>query len=68
MGCNFTDRIEVGLVTKSDALKNAVESFRDYICAETLAVKLQIGALRKVSGWATKVGDIDVELYIQVVR
>jgi isoleucyl-tRNA synthetase len=68
MGCNFTDRIEVGVVTKSDELKKAVETFRDYICAETLAVKLQIGALRKVSGYATKVGDIDVELYIQVVK
>ncbi|HEX9813947.1 MAG TPA: DUF5915 domain-containing protein, partial [Myxococcota bacterium] len=35
LGCEFTDRIEVGIVTESKRLRQAVESFRDYIAQET---------------------------------
>ena len=33
----YTDRIDVSIETDSAELKAAVEQFRDYICAETLA-------------------------------
>ena len=37
LGCNFTDRIEVGVVTESLQLTGAVTSHADYIRRETLA-------------------------------
>src|SRR3954469_8775955 len=45
LGLDFTDRIEIGLVGASAALQTAIEPFRDYICGETLAVKLIFEAL-----------------------
>jgi isoleucyl-tRNA synthetase len=36
MGCEFTDRIVIGIETESAELKAAVDQFRDYICGETL--------------------------------
>ncbi len=40
MGCQFTDRVEIGIVTDSAELRAAVEQFRDYIMRETLAVAI----------------------------
>ena len=51
MGCEFTDRIEVGVVTESAELRAAIEQFRDYIRGETLAV----GRLRAVAAAAEPV-------------
>jgi isoleucyl-tRNA synthetase len=39
-GLNMEDRIVLSLQTKSDVLAQAIETHRDYICGETLAVKL----------------------------
>jgi isoleucyl-tRNA synthetase len=66
-GCEFTDRINVGVVSSAPELNSAVESFRDYIAAETLAAKLSTQAIPNAAPFATKVGDADVELYLQVV-
>ncbi len=41
MGCQFTDRIAVGIVTESAELAAAIEQFADYIRGETLAVNLR---------------------------
>ena len=38
MDCEYTDRIEVGVVTDDAELRRAVEQFADYIRGETLAV------------------------------
>jgi isoleucyl-tRNA synthetase len=40
IGCEYTDRIEVALVTSSKELRAAIEEFRDYIAQETLAVSI----------------------------
>ena len=40
IGCEYTNRIEVGLTTDSTELSAAIEAYRDYIAQETLAVKL----------------------------
>ncbi|BBO32903.1 isoleucine--tRNA ligase [Lacipirellula parvula] len=66
MGCEFTDRINVGVVSAAPELIGAVESFREYISAETLAAKLTTQAIPNAAPLATKVGDADVELYLQV--
>ena len=42
MGCQFTDRIVVGIVTESAELKAAIEQFGDYIRGETLAVEIEL--------------------------
>jgi isoleucyl-tRNA synthetase len=65
-GCEFTDRINVGIVSTSTELVAAVDAFREYIAAETLAASLTTQALPTVEPLATKVGDADVELYVQV--
>jgi isoleucyl-tRNA synthetase len=65
-GCEFTDRINVGIVSPFPEVAAAVDAFREYIAAETLAASLTTQALPKVEPLATKVGDADVELYVQV--
>ena len=40
LDCQYTDRIQVGLVTESDELRQAIEENAEYICGETLAVEL----------------------------
>ena len=55
MGCEFTDRIVIGVVTDSAELRSAIEQFGDYIRGETLAVESVFGPLADVEGV-----DIDV--------
>jgi len=43
MDCEYTDRIEVGLVTESPELLKAIENFGDYIATETLIVSGKLG-------------------------
>jgi isoleucyl-tRNA synthetase len=64
--CEFTDRIEIGVVTESPDVRRAVELFRDYIMQETLATELDAKPIASHSANATKIGDADVQLYVQV--
>ncbi len=66
LGCDFTDRIEIAVVTQSASLQKAVDSFRDYVMQETLANRLASSPWAHQSGLATKIGDSDIELYVQV--
>ena len=66
-GCEFTDRIEVGIVTESELLKSAIEQFREFIMAETLAIKLTFESLPGVEPFVVKVGDQEASIYIRVV-
>ena len=45
MGCQFTDRIAIGIVTESAEIKAAIEQFREYIRGETLAVEITLEPL-----------------------
>jgi isoleucyl-tRNA synthetase len=67
LGCEFTDRIEVGIVTESKRLRQAVESFRDYIAQETLATQLAPQAVGGADPAAAKVGDEEAAIYLRVV-
>ena len=40
LDCQYTDRIQVALMTESDELRRAIEENREYIAGETLAVAL----------------------------
>jgi len=61
----FTDRIEIGIVGASASLRQAIETNRDYICGETLAIKLVFEALPSVQGIEAEIGDEKVALYLR---
>jgi isoleucyl-tRNA synthetase len=67
-GCEFTDRIEIGVVAESAGLRAAIDAFGDYIAAETLALSIAAGPLAGVEPAAIKVGEDDAELYVRVAR
>jgi isoleucyl-tRNA synthetase len=65
--CQYTDRIAVGLVTDSPALRDAVDRYRDYIMRETLAVELKLEAIPGAEPVEVKIGEETVVLYVKVV-
>ena len=67
MGCQFTDRIAVGIVTESDELRAAAGDFRDYIMGEGLAVELTTEALPGAQAVELKLAGHPVALYAKVV-
>ncbi len=66
MGCQFTDRIVIGLATESVELVAAIAQFSDYICGETLAVEIKMGPLANVEPIEVDVAGHRVLLYIKV--
>jgi isoleucyl-tRNA synthetase len=68
VGCQYTDRIEVGLVTDSSEFRAAIEKFRDYIGQETLAVKIDDHPLPGVEPVKMKLLDQQLEIYLRVVE
>ncbi len=66
--CQYTDRIEVGVVTDDVEVIAAVEQFTAYIQTETLAVSVTLGPLEGVEPQTVKIGPATVELYVNVVR
>jgi isoleucyl-tRNA synthetase len=65
LGCEFTDRIEVGFVTGSAALAAAIEQFGDYIRNETLTLELKAAAIPGVEPLETTIGDDPLTLYLK---
>ena len=68
IGCEYTDRIEVGLLTESADVRRAVEQFRDHILKETLATRLVFEPLPGVTAFDAKVGDAALQLFVRVVK
>jgi isoleucyl-tRNA synthetase len=66
MGCQYTDRIKVGLVTKSPTLIGAIENHYDYIAKETLATDIVDEPLAKITPTVATVGGDELTLYVQV--
>jgi isoleucyl-tRNA synthetase len=67
-GCEYTDRIEVGLATDSSDVRRAVDKYRDHIMKETLATRLVVEALPNVEGADVKLGDTKLQLFVRVVK
>jgi len=67
-GCEFTDRIEIGIVTAAAELQAAIESYRDTIMDETLAVAISLAALEGVEPHTVTVGEHAADVYLRVVR
>ncbi|MCC7084266.1 MAG: class I tRNA ligase family protein, partial [Pirellulales bacterium] len=65
-GCDYTDRIEVGIVTDSAEIRRAVEQFNEYLCGETLAVKLTLSSIDRIAPVEVKLGEDSLKLYAKV--
>jgi isoleucyl-tRNA synthetase len=68
IGCEYTDRIKIGLVANSPSLVGAIQSHREFIAQETLATEIVDQPLASVDGKAAKFGDDELTLYIEVAR
>lgn len=66
MGCEFTDRIEIGIVTESQELQAAIEQFREYISSETLALEIKFESLADAEPIEIDVAGHNVRLYVKV--
>lgn len=67
LGCQYTDRIAVGVATDSPQVQHAVAQFSDYICAETLAVELSLGELAGVEPVEIDLGGHRMLLFVKAV-
>jgi isoleucyl-tRNA synthetase len=67
LNLEFTDRIEVGIVGASAELQKAIADNMEYICGETLAVKLVFEALPGVEGVEVEIGDEKVKFFVRKV-
>jgi isoleucyl-tRNA synthetase len=68
IACQYTDRIEIGLVTSSQVLASAIETFRDYISRETLAAQLMTTPLRSIDPTQAKVLGHELAVYVRVMK
>jgi isoleucyl-tRNA synthetase len=68
MACEYTDRIEIGLLTDSAEMVAAIEQFRGYIGQETLANKIVSQPVAGVEPFTAKVLGHDLALYVRVVQ
>jgi len=66
MGCEFTDRIAIGIETDSEELKAAVGQFREYIQGETLAVTMTFAPLVAAEPLGIDVAGYSATLYVVV--
>jgi len=66
IGCEFTDRIEIGVVTESDELRKAIENFAEHVQQETLANSIALEPLASSEPQSCKVGDATIDLHIKV--
>lgn len=66
MGCEFTDRIVVGIETESAALKAVVEQFADYIRGETLATEVTTAGVDGAESVQTAIGDEPIRLFVKI--
>jgi isoleucyl-tRNA synthetase len=67
MGCQFTDRIEVGLASDSAELRSAIEQFREYLQGETLAVATHFDPIAGAEPADVEIADYQATLYVKVL-
>lgn len=65
LACEYTDRIQVGLVTDSAELREAIEENRQYIASETLSSRLELAALPQVEAIEHELGDARLSLAVK---
>jgi isoleucyl-tRNA synthetase len=68
LDCQYTDRVELAIVTDDAAVQAAAQQFADYICGETLAKSLGSDPIVGVDPIETKLGDAVIQLYVRIVK
>jgi isoleucyl-tRNA synthetase len=68
IACQYTDRIELGLVTQSPELSAAITKFQNYIAEETLASEIVTQPIADVEPMSAKVLGHDLMIYLRVVK
>lgn len=68
IGCEFTDRIAVGVASESEEIQSSSRQFREYIMEETLAVELGSEPLPDSEPAELKLAGYPVTLYVRVSR
>ncbi len=63
--CEYTDRIEIGVVTESAELRAAAEKFADYVAGETLAKRLVFGPIAGVTPLEADLGGHKATLFVK---
>ena len=66
IGCEYTDRIEVALVTESTELAAAADQFSDYITGETLTKAWTAEPLGGADPVELKIAGFEVKLYVRI--
>lgn len=66
LGCQYTDRIQVGAVTESEQLREAIRENLAYIKQETLAIEISDKPLPGVEPVEHEIGGHVLKLYIRV--
>jgi isoleucyl-tRNA synthetase len=67
LDCQYTDRIQVGLVTESEELRQAIEENTEYICGETLALGLTADPLEGAVAVEHDLAGSPLQLYVLTV-
>jgi isoleucyl-tRNA synthetase len=68
IACQYTDRIELGLVTDAKELAAAIEKFGASIARETLAERVKAQSIPDVEPLSAKVLGHELAVYVRVVR
>ena len=66
IGCEYTDRIAVGMVTASPELRQAAEQFMEYVRGETLAARLGFEPLAGIDSVELDTAGFAMSLYVKV--
>jgi isoleucyl-tRNA synthetase len=64
-GCEYTDRIELGIVTDSAELRQAITDFADYLQGETLCAKISFEPSPGVDPVEAKAAGHTVQIYLK---
>jgi len=67
LGCEYTERIELGIVTDAEEMQSAVAQFGPYLKGETLAESLAAAPLAGVEPWEVNVAGHNVQVYVRRV-
>jgi isoleucyl-tRNA synthetase len=68
LSLQFTDRIEIGIVTTSKEVEAAIRAHSEYIQRETLATSLKFTAIPGVAAAKLDIAGHEVQLYLRVAK
>jgi len=67
LDCDFTDRIELGVETDDEELRQALLAHKDWIMSETLAVRFDFGRMGDANPTEMKLGNSSLTVYLKRV-